>query len=75
MTVAPPLSALVMMMSSLEDNSVARVLRSFVERLSCEIGLELASFSSLVTQDMNVSTECWFILGIQFLSRREKFGF
>ena len=71
MTVAPPLSALVMMMSSLEDKSLS-ALRSFVERLSCGIGLEFASFSSLVTQDMNVSTEWWFILGVQLLSRREK---
>ena len=71
MTVAPPLSALVMMMSSLEDKSLS-ALHSFVERLSCGIGLEFASFSSLVTQDMKVSTEWWFILGVQLLSRREK---
>ena len=62
MTAAPPLSALVMIMSSLEDESLS-ALRSFVERLSCGIGLELASFSSVVTQDMNVSSELWFILG------------
>ena len=43
-----------------------------MERLSCGIGLEFASFSSLVTQNMNVSTEWWFILGVQLLSRREK---
>ena len=53
---APPLSALVMMISSLEDNSLS-VWRSFGDRLSCGIGLGLDSFSSLVTQDINVSTE------------------